>query len=201
MSVENGDPRHCNLQHTNGGHLPLHAILSNHRHEHFPILFLTVTYCPLYSSVHVFLSSCYWLLSLSILPNSQDSPNIVDRRYLALSSFEISQIKRTLFVEWFLVIADNRFRTIRWRNSQVSQVDQYTSCYYTLNSTQANMDHFTMDCLSDTKAYLSWEEGGSWITRLVIHQSRKPEIREVASRISGTIQIQCRNTWLILSPR
>ena len=31
----------------------------------------------------------------------EDSPKIVDRRYLALSSFEISQIK-TLLVEWFL---------------------------------------------------------------------------------------------------
>ena len=28
------------------------------------------------------------------------------------------------------------------------------------------MDHSTMNCLSDTKAYLSWEEDGSWITRL-----------------------------------
>ena len=32
-------------------------------------------------------------------PNSRDSPKIVDRRYLALSSFEISQIKRALLVE------------------------------------------------------------------------------------------------------
>ena len=28
------------------------------------------------------------------------------------------------------------------------------------------MYHFTMDCLSDTKAYMSWQEGGSWITKL-----------------------------------
>ena len=28
------------------------------------------------------------------------------------------------------------------------------------------MNHFTMDCLRDTKAYLSWEEGGSWNTKL-----------------------------------
>ena len=46
----------------------------------------------------------------------------------------------------------------RWRNYRVSQVDQYTSWDYTLNSTKANMDDFTMDCLSDTKAHLSWQD-------------------------------------------
>ena len=28
------------------------------------------------------------------------------------------------------------------------------------------MYHLTMDCLSDTKAYLTSQEGGSWITKL-----------------------------------
>ena len=34
-----------------------------------------------------------------------------------------------------------------------------------------------------------------------IFQSLKPEIRGVASRISGTFRIHCRNTWLNLKPR
>ena len=48
---------------------------------------------------------------LMISQTLEDSPKIVDCRYLALSSFKISQIKRTLSVEW-LVIAYNRCN--RW---------------------------------------------------------------------------------------
>ena len=60
----------------------------------------------------------------SIVPNSRRQPQ--DRRTSILGTVIIRNLTDKKSIVSFLVIADNRFITTRWRNSQVSQVDKYT---------------------------------------------------------------------------